>query len=123
MTSPCSLTWSWMNRLDGLILSRSVHQRKMLVGAGYPFPRRLTQNESFDGRREEVGRERHPLLCCRLLDEVECPSHVVDDDRGLDEGVGRDDVDGLRPLLWVETCDGEPDELERGRGVLAAGVA
>ncbi len=46
MASPLSLAMRLMKALDGLIFIRSVHQRNLSRGAGYPLPMRLTQKVS-----------------------------------------------------------------------------
>ena len=46
MASPCFLMISVMNLFDGLIFRRDVHHLNIGLGAGYPLPMRLTQNES-----------------------------------------------------------------------------
>ena len=47
MTSPYLRTTLLINSLVGLIFNLSVHHLKPLLGAGYPFPIRFTQNLSL----------------------------------------------------------------------------
>ncbi len=60
MASPWDRTISRMNAFDGLILSRSVHQRNFGRGAGYPRPMRLTQKVSVTAGVSRCGVKGRP---------------------------------------------------------------
>ena len=112
-----------MNLLDGLILSRSVHQRNFCCGAGYPWPIRLTQNESATSGVSLCGSNRQLLLAGRRPHPIERRIDPRRDQRLLDQRIGRDHVDRLRPLGGRQLADRQPDKLKRGARVLAAAVA
>jgi hypothetical protein len=72
---------------------------------------------------EEVHLHRHVLSTCGGLQGPVGAQDPFRDHGVLDAGVGGDHVDRLLPFARQDLGDGQPDELQHGRRVLAAAVA
>ena len=96
---------------------------EVVVGGRIAAPDQVDPEGVVQGRRQLAGDEGHVLFAGNPVDALQRVVDIVDDHGRLHQRVGGDDVHRLGAFLWRQPRQRLPDQLQRGRGVLAAAVA
>ncbi len=96
---------------------------EVVVGGGIAAPDQVDPEGVVQSRRQLARHEGHLLFAGDPVDALQRVVDIVDDHRRLDQRVGGDDVHRLGALRGRQPRQRLPDQLERGRRVLAAAVA